>query len=39
MQATLARDSEAAVEASDRVALTADITLETFASRRAGQGG
>jgi DNA-binding GntR family transcriptional regulator len=40
MQATLARDAEAAVKAlSDHLALTADIILETFASRPAGQGG
>jgi DNA-binding GntR family transcriptional regulator len=40
MQATLARDAEAAVKAlSDHLALTADIILETFASRPAGHGG
>jgi DNA-binding GntR family transcriptional regulator len=40
MEATLARDAEAAVKAlSDHLALTADIILETFASRPAGPGG
>jgi DNA-binding GntR family transcriptional regulator len=40
MEATLARDADAAVKAlSEHLALTADIILETFASRRAGQGG
>lgn len=40
MQATLARDAEAAVKAlSDHLALTADIIVQSFASRHAGDGG
>ena len=38
MEVTLARDAEAAVKAlSDHLVLTADIIVERFASRRAGE--